>query len=78
MRFRNLTGATALVAALMMAIGGAAAFDDLKYPDLKGQWRRVGAVPNTSVTLNPYRRERCMQELAFQLARDLLSRWHRR
>jgi hypothetical protein len=35
MRFRNLTSATALVAALMMTIGGALAFDDSKYPDLK-------------------------------------------
>ena len=42
MRFRNSIGATALAAALMMTIGGAAAFDDSKYPDLKGQWRRVG------------------------------------
>ena len=32
MRLRNLTGVTALVAALTMAIGGAAAFDDSKYP----------------------------------------------
>jgi hypothetical protein len=42
MCFRNSIGATALAAALMMTIGGAAAFDDSKYPDLKGQWRRVG------------------------------------
>jgi hypothetical protein len=42
MRFRNSIVATALAAVLMMSIGGAAAFDDSKYPDLKGQWRRVG------------------------------------
>src|SRR6201997_3161464 len=42
MRFRNTIGAAALAAALMMTIGGAAAFDDSKYPDLKGQWRRAG------------------------------------
>ena len=47
MRVRNSIGAMALVAALMVTIGGAAAFDDSKYPDLKGQWRRFGAVPNT-------------------------------
>jgi hypothetical protein len=41
MCFRNSIGATVLAAALMMTIGGAAAFDDTKYPDLKGQWRRV-------------------------------------
>jgi len=47
MRFLNSIGGTALAAALMMSIGAAAAFDDSKYPDLKGQWRRFGAVPNT-------------------------------
>jgi hypothetical protein len=41
MRFRNSIGATALAVALMMTIGGAAAFDETKYPDLKGQWRRA-------------------------------------
>jgi hypothetical protein len=41
MRFRNLIGTTALATMLMMAIGTANAFDDSKYPDLKGQWRRV-------------------------------------
>lgn len=40
MRFRNLIGAAALTAALLMTAGGAAAFDESKYPDLKGQWRR--------------------------------------
>ena len=44
MRFRNSIGAAVLAAALMMTIGGAAAFDDAKYPDLKGQWRRAGNV----------------------------------
>jgi len=41
MRFRNSIGATAIVVALMMTVGGAAAFDETKYPDLKGQWRRA-------------------------------------
>jgi hypothetical protein len=41
MCFRNSIGATALAVALMMTIGGAAAFDETKYPDLKGQWRRA-------------------------------------
>ncbi len=40
MRFRSLIGATALAAALL-APPGAAAFDESKYPDLKGQWRRT-------------------------------------
>ncbi len=44
MRFRHLTWVTALAAALLTPIG-AQAFDDSKYPDLKGQWRRV-AVPS--------------------------------
>ena len=42
MRFRNLIGATTLAAALLTMIGGAVAFDETKYPDLKGQWRRAG------------------------------------
>src|SRR5260221_3138136 len=40
MSFRNSIGATALAAAaLLMTVGAATAFDDSKYPDLKGQWR---------------------------------------
>ena len=35
----------ALTAALVTASAGAEAFDESKYPDLKGQWERVG-VPN--------------------------------
>jgi hypothetical protein len=42
MRYRNAIHAAALLAALVMMVGGAAAFDDTKYPDLKGQWRRFG------------------------------------
>jgi hypothetical protein len=34
-------GSVALVAAL--CIGSAQAFDETKYPDLKGQWQRIGA-----------------------------------
>ena len=34
-------GSVALVAAL--GIGSAQAFDETKYPDLKGQWQRIGA-----------------------------------
>jgi hypothetical protein len=43
---RNVIGAAALAAALLTAVGGAQAFDDSKYPDLKGQWNRtdVGGV----------------------------------
>ncbi len=38
MHLRHLACATALAAALLAPIG-AQAFDDQKYPDLKGQWR---------------------------------------
>jgi hypothetical protein len=41
MGFRSSIGAAALVAALLMTIGAAAAFDESKYPDLKGKWRRT-------------------------------------
>src|SRR5215470_8784111 len=41
----NNTRVIALTAAFVMASAGAEAFDESKYPDLKGQWERVG-VPN--------------------------------
>ncbi len=41
----RLIGAIALTVALLIAPEGAAAVDDSKYPDLRGQWDRVG-VPN--------------------------------
>jgi hypothetical protein len=34
-------GAIALAAALLATTGGARAFDEAKYPDLKGQWNRL-------------------------------------
>jgi hypothetical protein len=40
MLYRTSIGAAALVAALMTAICGAAAFDETKYPDWSGQWKR--------------------------------------
>jgi len=40
---RSIIGSVALAAALCMTIGGARAFDESKYPDLKGQWQRTGA-----------------------------------
>ena len=40
---RSWSGLVALAAALCMAIGSARAFDETKYPDLKGQWQRPGA-----------------------------------
>src|SRR5258708_4102783 len=38
----QLMAAIALTAALLIAPAGAAVFDDSKYPDMKGQWDRVG------------------------------------
>jgi hypothetical protein len=40
---RTPTGAIVLLAALTMASAAALAFDEAKYPDLKGQWNRIGA-----------------------------------
>jgi hypothetical protein len=40
MFYRTSIGAIALAAALMAAICGAAAFDETKYPDWGGQWKR--------------------------------------
>jgi hypothetical protein len=39
---RGLVGALVLVSALAATMVDARAFDDSKYPDLKGQWRPVG------------------------------------
>jgi len=47
MRFRvrsiSLVQATTFVAALLLTVAGARAFDEAKYPDLKGQWERTAA-----------------------------------
>lgn len=40
---RALIGSMALAAALAMTAGGAAAFDESKYPNFKGQWLRTTA-----------------------------------
>ena len=39
---RHPIGAIALSAALMLPLAGAQAFDDARYPDLKGAWSRIG------------------------------------
>jgi hypothetical protein len=46
MGFRHPICVMTLVAALFMPIG-ARAFDDSKYPDLKGEWRRVAVSSGT-------------------------------
>jgi hypothetical protein len=40
---RSTIGAFALAAALGLALSGAQAFDESKYPNWKGQWVRIGA-----------------------------------
>jgi len=42
MLHRSSIGALAIASALLMPLAGAKALDDSKYPDLKGQWVRVG------------------------------------
>src|SRR3954471_15497770 len=42
MRHRSLTGAATLVVALLLTVASAVAFDDSKYPNWNGQWRRFG------------------------------------
>ena len=37
---KGMVGALTLTAALLMAIAPAVAFDETKYPDLSGQWRK--------------------------------------
>ena len=41
MRHRTMIGAAALAASLCVTFAGALAFDESKYPDWKGGWRRV-------------------------------------
>ena len=45
---RNLLGAIALAAVLCTALPGARAFDEMKYPDWKGQWTRVPSLARVS------------------------------
>jgi hypothetical protein len=42
MRYRICAGVVTLAMALSLWAGSAQAFDDAKYPDLKGQWVRIG------------------------------------
>ena len=57
MLHKSLFGMLAATAALVLAPCGARAFDETKYPDLKGQWERVGAprwvAPGQKAPLTP-------------------------
>src|SRR5215475_10311351 len=44
MLLRSSIGPVALAAALSMALAGARAHDDSKYPDWTGQWIRTGGI----------------------------------
>jgi hypothetical protein len=46
MRERTLLCAAVLVGALALGAGGAFAFDDSKYPDFAGQWKRPHGIAN--------------------------------
>jgi hypothetical protein len=49
--YRSLIGAVALVGALGVTIGDTRAWDDAKYPDLKGQWRVIGGPMRFDTTM---------------------------
>ncbi len=42
MSYRMVIRATALAASLCLSMAGTRAFDDAQYPDLSGQWARIG------------------------------------
>src|SRR5262245_2399922 len=56
---RSLTASLVLAAALTLAGADARAFDETKFPDLKGQWHRIGAPrwakPKTAPLTEEYR-----------------------
>ena len=55
MLYRSLIGTVALAAGLAMAGVDAQAFDQTKYPDWAGAWRRIRspASPASPVTIRP-------------------------
>jgi hypothetical protein len=53
MHFRLSIGALALVSVLTTALAGAQARDETKYPDLRGQWRRIGSADWTPAGQKP-------------------------
>ena len=50
---QNAIGAVALAAVMLMAVTGARAFDESKYPDFNGQWKRPPRVSNQYDTSKP-------------------------
>src|SRR5262249_2626628 len=41
--YRSSIAATAIAATMLMSVASAAAHDETKYPDLRGQWTAIGA-----------------------------------
>jgi hypothetical protein len=50
---KNAIGAIALTAAMLVTVAGAQAFDESKYPDFAGQWKRPPGVSNQYDTSKP-------------------------
>src|ERR1700693_1672898 len=55
MQYRGWTGSITLSAALCFAMAGAWAFDETKYPDLGGQWKRPAGIGNQFDISKPQR-----------------------
>jgi hypothetical protein len=59
MLYRSSMGAVGLATAILMTICAAHAFDESKYPDLKGQWDRAAGTggwdPKTAPLIPEYR-----------------------
>jgi hypothetical protein len=53
MLFQSAIAATVLTSALCLTVAEAQAWDDSKYPDLKGQWRRVGPAGFNGTRFDP-------------------------
>ena len=53
--FQRSLGSFALAAALCLAVSGAQAFDESKYPNWKGQWVRIGGGGQWDTTKPPVR-----------------------
>ena len=55
MLYRNAIGALSLALLMCAPIGGARAFDDAKYPDFNGQWKRPPGIANQFDISKPQR-----------------------
>jgi hypothetical protein len=56
MLYRNAIGAVCLALVVCVPIAGARAFDESKYPDINGQWRRPPGIGNQFDTSKPQAR----------------------